>query len=121
MNMNDDADRRRRAEEEERLTPYSAEDLADSWQFKIVQGHFRDPAWVHAVIQEQAHYGWIFLEKFDDSRIRFKRRASEAARDVMRGGNPYSTRSAVATGGCQFLLAAGLLITALAVAGTRLM
>ena len=98
----DQAAARRRAarrKEEEELTSYTPTDMSEDWQFKIVRGDFTTHEAVDAVIREQAQFGWIFLEKFDNSRIRFKRPASEASNDRGRPGDPYATSSKVA-GGC---------------------
>lgn len=103
--MSDDASQaaaRRRAairKEEEQLTSYTPTDMSEDWQFKIVHGNFSSQHAVEQVIREQAEFGWIFLEKFDNGRIRFKRPASEAINDRGRPGDPYSTMSKVA-GGC---------------------
>jgi hypothetical protein len=81
-------------EEEEEMTPYSSKDLAEDWEFKIlrsVNGKFRDPVWLHAVLQEEARAGWVLVEKFDDSRVRLKRPASARARDAAFGFDPRRT------------------------------
>ena len=76
---------RRRAlqEEEERLTDYSPQDLAQGWEFKIVRANtpaFRNSDVMQQVCAEEARSGWELVEKFDDSRLRFKRPA--AARNI---------------------------------------
>src|SRR5438105_736843 len=81
-------------EEEEEMTPYSPKDLSDDWEFKIlrsVNAKFRDPLWLHAVLQEEGRAGWVLLEKFDDSRIRLKRPRSATARDAALGFDPHRT------------------------------
>jgi hypothetical protein len=81
-------------QEEEEMTPYSAGDLADAWEFKIlrsISGGFRNPVWLHAVLQEEARAGWTLVEKFDDSRVRLKRPASARAGDAKLGFDPYRT------------------------------
>lgn len=94
------AEERRRREEEEVLTAYSEVEMEQDWQFKIVRGDFRTLEKVQAVMDEQAEWGWVFVEKFDNARVRFKRPASEAEQDVRRDGNPYSTKSEAAKPGC---------------------
>ena len=62
--------------EEEQMTTYGSDDLAHDWEFKIVRantGAFRNTASLNRLLQEEARAGWIMLEKFDNSRIRFKR------------------------------------------------
>lgn len=97
-------ERERRHEEEERHSSYSGAELGEDWQFKIVRGNFSSADSVQAVINEQAYFGWVFVEKFDHLRIRFKRKASEALRDAARQGDPYATQSVVASGGCLVVL-----------------
>lgn len=83
---------RQLAEEEEEMTPYSSEALAEDWEFKILrscQGRFRDPAQLSQYLAEEARAGWVLVEKFDDSRIRLKRRASARAKDATLDFDPY--------------------------------
>ena len=117
--MNNDSDRRReeeerqrrlRQEEEEKLTTYTEQDMTEDWQFKIVHGRFNSREKVEAVMREQAVFGWVFVEKFDDGRIRLKRRSSEVENDAKRAGDPYAARSVVAAPGCGFLLMIGLFV-----------
>ena len=81
-------------EEEEEMTPYSAKDLAEGWEFKIlrnVNGKFRDPLWLKAVLDEEARAGWSYLEKFDDYRLRLRRPASARQKNASAGFDPYRT------------------------------
>jgi hypothetical protein len=106
-------ERKRRREEEQVMTGYSPQDLSGNWQFKIVKGTFKKPHQIEAVIQEQAEYGWVLVEVFDENRIRFKRPAAEAAKDTYREGNPYATVSRASGPGCgTAVLAAALVIAA---------
>ncbi|MCS7045741.1 MAG: hypothetical protein NZO58_05250 [Gemmataceae bacterium] len=93
-------ERRRRAEEEEIMTGYSRDDLRGDWQFKIVRGTFKTREQVESVIQEQAMYGWTFVEIFDQHRMRFKRSADAAKQDELHEGNPYDTVSKASGPGC---------------------
>ena len=104
----------RRAEEETLLTPYSTTEMNEDWQFKIVRGSFSDRSSVEAVIKEQQAFGWIYVEKFDNNRIRFKRSAAEALKDPERAGDPYSTSSIVAGNGCAVILILTLFIASAA-------
>jgi hypothetical protein len=94
----------RRREEEEIMTGYRPEELNGNWQFKIVKGTFKTAAQVDAVVQEQAEYGWTLVEIFDQSRIRFKRSAAEAAKDSYREGNPFGTISKASGPGCASMM-----------------
>lgn len=77
-------------EEEEVLTHYEPKEhfgtegepsqngsaKARGWEFKIVRASsdlFRNPTVFHHLCREEAQAGWIFLEKLDDRRIRFRR------------------------------------------------
>lgn len=81
--------------EEEAMTRYSTEELEGDWEFKMVRGSFnafRNPQRLQQVIEEEARSGWELVEKFDDERLRFKRRRSERERDFglkEAGINPY--------------------------------
>lgn len=79
--------------EEETLTKYSADDL-DGWEFKIVRsntGKFKSYEYVQQVIKEEAQNGWEMVEKFDDGRIRFKRKTSRRSMDQHAQIDPYRT------------------------------
>lgn len=87
------AKRRREQKEEEEMTQYKTSDL-DGWEFKIVRsalGRFRNAEVIGKLISEEAQNGWEIVEKFDDYRIRFKRRIDK--RTLYSGGNidPYRT------------------------------
>jgi hypothetical protein len=92
-----EAARRRLLGEEEEMTNYSAQDLAGDWEFKIVRantGVFRNPAELEKLVKEEALAGWILLEKFDNSRVRFKRPVSARSNDsrLPQGFDPYRTQ-----------------------------
>ena len=113
--------RRRRESEEERMATYNSNDL-DGWGFKIVRssfGKFRSQKAVQKVCEEEARAGWQMLEKFDDSRIRFKRRVEKRSMDPHIEADAYRTSAdAVTSSRLQIvigilLLGAGLLGLAL--------
>jgi hypothetical protein len=115
------AARKRRELEEESMTTYSRDDL-EGWEFKIVRssfGRFRNQKAVQKVCEEEARAGWQMLEKFDNSRIRFKRRVEKRSMDPHIEGDAYrtsadvgtSTRSQIIVG--VLLLCAGLAMLAL--------
>jgi hypothetical protein len=90
------AARRRMQEEEEEMTDYSDRDLAGEWEFKIVRantGVFRNPVELEKLVKEEAPAGWVLLEKFDNSRVRFKRPVSARRNDsrLPQGVDPYRT------------------------------
>jgi hypothetical protein len=80
--------------EEEGMSQYSSQDLDGDWEFKIVRASspvFRKPEALRKLLEEEAMAGWTMVEKFDDSRIRFKRSHSARARDAFLpdGVDPY--------------------------------
>jgi hypothetical protein len=88
-------------EEEERLTAYSPEDLSQGWEFKIVRANtraFAKSEILQQVCAEEAQSGWELVEKFDDSRLRFKR--STAARNKISPSaiDPYRTTYGMSQG-----------------------
>jgi hypothetical protein len=89
--------------EEEHMTQYTPNDVADEWEFKIVRSvtnAFREPATLQTLIEEEARAGWVMLEKFDDARVRFKRRRSARTNDssLPAGYDPYRTRYGISDG-----------------------
>jgi hypothetical protein len=111
------AEAQRRAEEEEQeLTPYSEQDLAADWEFKILRsntGAFKRPEVMRQVCSEEQRAGWVLVEKFDNSRLRFKRPASAKVNDHRQVGiDPY--RTTYGMGSAAFgLLIAGATIAAI--------
>jgi hypothetical protein len=83
-------------EEEEEMAHYTPEDLEGDWEFKIVRSSaaaFGNPKAFARLLEEEAHFGWVMLEKLDDSRVRFKRRRGrlQGPAGVESGGDPYRT------------------------------
>lgn len=89
------------SEEEETLTRYDSENeqknlarnlqpngypsaeshsvQASEWEYKIVRANqdiFRKPDIFQRLCQEELEMGWVFVEKLDDRRVRFKREKS---------------------------------------------
>jgi hypothetical protein len=88
---------RKNKQEEEEMTKYSQSDLEGGWEFKIVRstfGAFRKPHKLGKLIQEEAQAGWEMVEKFDEYRVRFKRRSSARMNDPALPPNydPYRTQ-----------------------------
>jgi hypothetical protein len=81
--------------EEEDQTPYSAEELMENWEFKIVRccgPLFDKPAFLESILREEARAGWQLVEKFDGARVRLKRVAGrQPAADLPVGYDPYRT------------------------------
>jgi hypothetical protein len=83
-----------RRQEEEELSMYGERDLTDDWEFKILRSAtaaFRNPEKLQEVLAEEAHAGWILVEKFDDQRLRLKRPASARQLDGKLDFDPYRT------------------------------
>ena len=78
-------------EEEESLTGYVPQDL-EGWEFKIVRSSGKIVGDKFSrLVEEEALNGWELVEKFDDNRVRFKRRTEHRSRDGMQGIDPYRT------------------------------
>ena len=80
--------------EEEEMTPYTADDLAQDWEFKILRsatGAFKLPKKMQQALEEESRAGWVLVEKFDNTRIRLKRRAKARERDGNLNFDPYRT------------------------------
>jgi len=78
------------------LTRYTVEELEGDWEFKIVRtlfGSFHRPVQLKRLIADEAQAGWIFLEKLDDQRVRFKRPVNARERDARLPSevDPYRT------------------------------
>lgn len=88
-------------DEEENLTKYNSDDL-DGWEFKIVRsdlGRFKKREIVQKLCDREAKAGWEMVEKFDNSRIRFKRRTEKRAQDQHLDFDPYRTSMSTISGG----------------------
>ena len=91
---------KRKREEEEDMTGYGDEDL-EGWEFKIVRSHlerFTNYNAVQKLCAEEAQAGWEMVEKFDNGRIRFKRRIEERAQDSHRTIDPYRSHAGMGSG-----------------------
>lgn len=107
--------------EEEDMTKYTEADLKSDWEFKIVRADtptFRKPEALNKLLEKEARSGWVMLEKFDDSRIRFKRPCSARAKDVYLPADvdPYRTQYGIPTAR-YVLLGVMLMLLGLAVLG----
>ena len=85
------------AEEESDMTQYTRDDLKSDWEFKIVRSNsavFRKPEILRQLIKQESQAGWVMLEKFDDSRVRFKRPRTARAKDAFLpdGVDPFRTQ-----------------------------
>ncbi len=81
-----------RREEEERLTNYTKEDLTEGWEFKIVRSNFSlKNDRFRSLCEEEAQNGWELVEKFDSTRVRFKRPISAREQDKYATIDPYRT------------------------------
>lgn len=75
------------------MTAYSQGDL-DGWEFKILRSataKFKRPDMLRTYLDEEAGNGWELVEKFDDSRIRLKRKTEHRDRDRDARTDPYRT------------------------------
>lgn len=91
----------RKREEEEDMTQYNSNDM-NGWEFKIVRSaleSFKTHEAVKQVCKDEAQTGWEMVEKFDNGRIRFKRRIEERQQDTHRSIDPYRTSIGLGQGG----------------------
>ena len=75
------------------MTPYGEQDL-EGFEFKIIRsanGRFKNPEFLRRTLEEEAHAGWEILEKFDDQRVRLKRRSDCRRQDSMLDFDAYRT------------------------------
>lgn len=83
----------RMREEEEALTKYTKEDLNEGWEFKIVRSNLAIKGEKFTrLCEEEAQNGWELVEKFDDTRVRFKRDITHRADDYRASIDPYRTK-----------------------------
>jgi hypothetical protein len=102
-----------RREEEENMTPYTAKDLAEDWEFKIVRSStatFRSPEKLRRILEEEGRAGWTLVEKFDNSRIRLKRPAKARAGDGALGFDSYRTYVGLPEWGLAFIIVGCVLL-----------
>jgi hypothetical protein len=97
------AAKRQMEEEEEQMTSYTREELENDWEFKIVRAQanpFGKPATFQKLVEEEARAGWQLVEKFDNSRVRFKRPRSARQRDAQlpAGVDPYRVNYGISEG-----------------------
>jgi hypothetical protein len=108
-------------EEEEEMTKYTDAELQASWEFKILRSNtaaFKKPDVLRKVCEEEAQAGWILLEKFDNSRLRFKRPLSARANDsTLIGYDPYRTHYGMAPAAFALLIIGGTLLATAALIG----
>ena len=110
------AHKRRMDEEEEALTTYNQNDM-DGWEFKILRsstGRFGNYRTVQQVCEEESRAGWEMVEKFDNNRIRFKRRTDQRAQDAHRELDPYRSSIGLSPGGTTGLII-GMLVALMGV------
>jgi hypothetical protein len=107
------AKRRREEEEEENMTAYSAQDLAEDWEFKIIRSStaaFRNSEKLRRILEEEARAGWILVEKFDNSRIRLKRPAKARAGDGALAFDSYRSYVGLPPWGLAFIIVGCVLL-----------
>ena len=104
----------RRAKEEEQMTTYAGNDL-EGWEFKIVRsnfGSFSKTETIQRVCREEAESGWELVEKFDQYRLRFKRRIEHRSKDNSARLDPYRTSPGSGVMGQKLAMIFGLILVA---------
>jgi hypothetical protein len=107
------AKRRRDEEEEENMTAYTAQDLTEDWEFKILRSStagFRNSEKLRRILEEEGRAGWILVEKFDNSRIRLKRPAKARAGDGTLPFDSYRTHVGLPGWGLAFIIVGCVLL-----------
>jgi len=105
---------RRMLAEEEKMTAYNSDDL-EGWEFKIVRSNtskFKKYEVVKQICDEESRAGWELVEKFDNNRLRFKRRVEKRADDQYLDTDPYRTQVGIGGGQVGALIAGAILLTA---------
>ena len=90
----------RMKKEEEEMTGYQNSDL-EGWEFKILRANtakFKNHRFIQEVCQQEAKAGWEMVEKFDNYRIRFKRRTDQRKNDQFLDSDPYRTYVGISSG-----------------------
>ncbi len=98
--------RREQRREEEQMTRYEPTDL-NGWEFKIVRsasGKFKNRETVEKVRREESEAGWELVEKFDNNRMRFKRRIENRSKDQYLKIDPYRTTYGMGEGTMALLI-----------------
>jgi len=91
-------------EEEEKLTAYNRDDL-QGWEFKIVRSVTRIRGdKFRQLCEEEAQNGWELVEKFDDTRVRFKRPIERRNQDQYSQIDPYRTQYGIGEGKFVFIV-----------------
>ena len=70
----------------------SSFDSQNAWEFKILtseSGAFRKADELRNASEQEAPAGWIFVEKIDDQRLRFKRQIAARSKDIDLEIDPY--------------------------------
>jgi hypothetical protein len=97
----------RMREEEELMTPYTRDDLAADWEFKILRsntGGFRKPERLKQILDDEARAGWVLVEKFDNGRLRLKRPRTAKGNDPNLDFDPYRTQVGLSEGGLVMMI-----------------
>ena len=100
------------------MTGYRPEDL-EGYEFKILRsttGRFGKPEGLRTALAEEADAGWELVEKFDNSRIRLKRRIACREKDAHLVWDPYRTWIGMSENRLGFLIA-GIVLGAILLAG----
>lgn len=106
------ARQRRLQGEEELMTKYGTDEI-EGWEFKIVRAatrKFKDPEFLRQTCEEEARSGWEMVEKFDNCRVRFKRRIENRDGDRHRDIDPYRTQVGLTSDQLGLLITIGLFL-----------
>ena len=94
------------------MTSYNPRDL-EGWEFKIVRANtrkFKDREAVRQLCEEESKAGWEMIEKFDDTRIRFKRKIENRSRDQHLDIDPYRSEVGLSQGKIASIIIGGVIL-----------
>lgn len=107
-------------EEEQEMTHYTGDDL-NGWEFKILRsstGAFNSPVEMNKALQEEAAHGWELVEKFDNYRMRLKRRIEQRKRvNSALATDAYRTNYGMSDGRLAVYVVVGVLVGTLLLVG----
>lgn len=103
----------RQQREEEAMAQYTAEELAEGWEFKFLRSacaEFKSPEKLREYLEEEGRAGWTLVEKFDSKRLRLKRPAAAKARDSQLSFDAYRTSVGMSEGALAMMVVGGMLL-----------
>lgn len=97
------------------MSEYNNEELNQEWEFKIVRSSthaFRDKTVLKELVEKGRQGQWELVEKFDNGRLRFKRRliARQDDETISDDYDPYGTQYGIGNVEMTLLIVVGFFI-----------